>query len=88
MNIFLSISLICFGCSEEPSHKDGSFEYPEKMFWLTNKKNAPYISGNYYLNLQANSADPYRRLHNGASDQGLHHLLTVVMTQELIRLSH
>ena len=39
MNIFLSISLnICFGCSEEPSHCDGSFEYPQHMFWLRNKK--------------------------------------------------
>ena len=36
VNIFLSISLnICFGCSKEPSHyKDGSFEYPQHMFWL------------------------------------------------------
>ena len=33
VNIFLSISFnICFGCS-----KDGSFEYPQHMFWLRNK---------------------------------------------------
>ena len=38
--IFLSISLnMCFGCSKEPSHRDGSFEYPQYMFWLRNKKN-------------------------------------------------
>ena len=38
--IFLSISLnMCFGCSKEPSHRDGSFEYPQHMFWLRNKKN-------------------------------------------------
>ena len=38
--IFLSISLnICFGCSKEPSHGDGSFEYLQHMFWLRNKKN-------------------------------------------------
>ena len=28
----------CFGCSKEPSHWDGSFEYPQHMFWLRNKK--------------------------------------------------
>ena len=38
--IFLSISLnMCFGCSKEPSHGDGSFEYPQHMFRLRNKKN-------------------------------------------------
>ena len=30
---------MCFGCSKEPSHRDGSFEYPHHMFWLRNKKN-------------------------------------------------
>ena len=30
---------MCFGCSKELSHWDGSFEYPEHMFWLRNKKN-------------------------------------------------
>ena len=29
---------MCFGCSKEPSHWDGSFEYPQRMFWLRNKK--------------------------------------------------
>ena len=38
--IFLSICLnSCFECSKEPSHRDGSFEYPQHMFWLRNKKN-------------------------------------------------
>ena len=38
--MFLSISLnTCFGCSKEPSNRDGSFEYPQDMFWLRNKKN-------------------------------------------------
>ena len=38
--VFLSISLnMCFGCSKEPSHRDGAFEYPQHMFWLRNKKN-------------------------------------------------
>ena len=37
--IFLSISLnMCFGCSKEPSHRDSSFDYPQHMFWLRNKK--------------------------------------------------
>ena len=30
---------MCFGCSKEPSHRDGSFEYPQHMFWLRDKKN-------------------------------------------------
>ena len=39
VNIFLPIILsICFGCSKEPSHWDGSFEHPQHMFWLRNKK--------------------------------------------------
>ena len=29
---------MCFGCSKEPSHQDGSFEYPQRMFWLRNEK--------------------------------------------------
>ena len=28
-----------FGCSKETSHPDSSFEYPQHMFWLRNKKN-------------------------------------------------
>ena len=28
---------MCFGCSKEPSHRDGSFEYPQQMFWLRKK---------------------------------------------------
>ena len=30
---------MCFGSSNEPSHGDGSFEYPQHTFWLRNKKN-------------------------------------------------
>ena len=29
---------ICFGSSIEPFHWDGSFEYPQHMFWLRNMK--------------------------------------------------
>ena len=40
VNIFLPIHFnICFGCSKEPSHRGGSFEYPQHMFGLRNKKN-------------------------------------------------
>ena len=40
MIIFLSISLnMRFGYSIEQSHLDGSFEYPQHMFWLRNKNN-------------------------------------------------
>ena len=30
---------MCFGGPKELSHGDGSFEYPQHMFWLRNKKN-------------------------------------------------
>ena len=30
---------MCFGCSKELSHQEGSFEFPQHMFWLRNKKN-------------------------------------------------
>ena len=29
---------MCFRWPKEPSHRDGSFEYPQHMFWLRNKK--------------------------------------------------
>ena len=39
VSIFLSINLnMCFRCLKEPSHWDGSFEYPQQMLWLRNKK--------------------------------------------------
>ena len=31
---------MCFGRSKEPSHRDGSFEYPKYMLWPRNEKNA------------------------------------------------
>ena len=38
--IFLPNNLnMCFGCSKELSHWDGSFEYPQHMFWMRNKEN-------------------------------------------------
>ena len=40
VNIFLPINInICFGCSKEASHWTGSFENPQHMFQLRNKKN-------------------------------------------------
>ena len=39
--IFLPINFnMCFGCSKEPSHCDGSFEYPQHVFWMRNKENS------------------------------------------------
>ena len=39
--IFLPLNLnMCFGCSKEPSHRDGSFEYPQHMFWMINEENS------------------------------------------------
>ena len=39
VNVSLPISFnMCFGCSKEPFHLDGSFEYPQHMLWLRNKK--------------------------------------------------
>ena len=39
--IFLPINLnMCCRCSKEPSHRDGSFEYPQHMFWMSNKENS------------------------------------------------
>ena len=38
--IFLSISFcMCFWCSKEPSHRDGSFDHLQHMVGLRNKKN-------------------------------------------------
>ena len=37
--LFLAIRLtVCFVCSKEPSHRDGSFEYPQHMVLMRNKK--------------------------------------------------
>ena len=30
---------MCFGCLKEPSRRDGSFEHPQHMVLLRNKKN-------------------------------------------------
>ena len=39
VNIFLPIIFsICFGCSKELSHPDGSFEYPQLRLWLKIRK--------------------------------------------------
>ena len=39
VNIFLSISMnMCYGCSKGSSHREGSFEYPQHIFWLRNMK--------------------------------------------------
>ena len=35
---YLLVLTYAFGSSKEPSHLDGSFEYPQHMFWMRNKK--------------------------------------------------
>ena len=29
---------VCFGCSKELSHGDGSFEHPKNVFWSSNRE--------------------------------------------------
>ena len=29
---------MCFGCSKKKSHGNDSFDYPQHMFWMRNKK--------------------------------------------------
>ena len=54
VNIFLPIICnISFGCSKEPSHWDGSFEYPQHMFLLRNRN---IIFGVFMLNLSPGSS--------------------------------
>ena len=40
---------MCLGCSKEPSHWDVSFEYPQHMFWLRNKKIKFYLHTFIYM---------------------------------------
>ena len=58
--IVFSISLnICFECSKGPSHRDGSFEHPQHMFWLRNKK----IIWNHFSDLEARLVQSHRSFH-------------------------
>ena len=50
VNIFLPISFhLCFGCSIETSHRDGSFEYHNICFGLEKKINMGLITSTLYL---------------------------------------
>ena len=65
-NIFLAVNFnMCFGWSKEPSHWDGSFKYPQHMFWFRNKKinfwlrtfiwrPALFYTGNHQTDILAN----------------------------------
>ena len=39
--------ILMFGCSNEPSHRDGSFEHPQHMFWLKDKKKDNFNTQNF-----------------------------------------
>ena len=39
--------LMCFGRSKEPSHRDGSFEYPKYMLWPRNEKTRDNLSSKF-----------------------------------------
>ena len=57
--IFLPVNLKkYFVCSKEPSHEDGSFDYPQHMFWLRNKKNSVELR-TLYLGAYNNNASSY-----------------------------
>ena len=43
-------SNICLGCLKELSHWDGSFEYPQHMFWLRNKNKRAHVPWITHLN--------------------------------------
>ena len=70
--IFLPIIFnMCFGCSIEPSHWDGSFEYPQHMFdweiscfdWLRNKKTSFFVpSLNYRPGSLYDASNEYPQL--------------------------
>ena len=38
---------MCFGRSKEPSHRDGSFEYPKYMLWPRNEKTRENLSSKF-----------------------------------------
>ena len=69
--IFLSINFnICFGCSKERSHREGSFEYPQHMFWLRNNlffsDTHSYLAACYRIPtkmvLRTNFANSFRKI--------------------------
>ena len=68
MIIFLSLSSnMCFGCPKEPSHRDGSFGYPQLIFCLRNKKinilTPPYLeAGTVHIVLEDGFVSAWCRL--------------------------
>ena len=41
--LYQSVLNMCYVCSKETSHWKNSFEYPQQMLWLRNKKNRFFI---------------------------------------------
>ena len=77
---FLRISSNIYSeCSKEPSHRDGSFEYPQRMFWLRNRKNIFLVrttiwrpvSGKFMFTISDN-VDHDKTLHSAVFLLGLH----------------
>ena len=57
--IFLSISLnIRFGCSKEPSYRDGSFEYPQHIIGFGFKVLFKIISSSNYREVSIKIYNP------------------------------
>ena len=65
VNIFLSIDFnVCFGCSKEPSRRDGSFEYPQHTFSLRNRKIQIYFPSLIYSQAHNRSINFDRKIVN------------------------
>ena len=65
---------MCFGCSKESSHQDGSFEYPQHMFQFRNKKDnfqllfARGLTPSDKISGYAHGDEPYVQRQHKASD--------------------
>ena len=71
---------MCFECSKEPSHRDDSFDYPQHMFWMRNKKTFSYtlLSGGLSL-------DPYQARHFVGPDLDPNCLTLITFLKEFFK---
>ena len=56
-----------FWCSKELPHPDSSFEYPQDMFWLRNKKSNIQLRNSYTMGCPPVRGDNPRALASGLS---------------------